>query len=97
MIKVKLDRYDLKLMVNCLYQARDLYTDEPKENITEVILFLLDRHDELKPGRKMNIRFDTNQLRIVIVCLNDWRTALRTAGDDWQAEDVSELLLKFMR
>ncbi len=82
MIKVKPDRFDLKLIVNYLYQARDLYTDEPRENITEVTLFLLDRHDELKPGRRRKVCFDAVQLRILVECLNDWRTDLLDAGED---------------
>ena len=54
-MKLKLDQYDIKILVNGLYSMRDNYYGDQLAVIEELILKLIDTSEIMKPKGKKRI------------------------------------------
>lgn len=96
MKKIRLDNYDLGAVVNCLYNTRGSYPTEKRNEIDDLLLSLIDTHEQMKPGRRKRIPFQPEEVRLIYLCMNDWRNSFLSAGEDIKAEVVAEIMIKFI-
>ena len=90
---MKLDCYDLSAIINGLYSMKDHYDSETHTQICDLILRLIDIHDNMNPKRKVRINLDSVEHRIILRCLIDWRNQFLQEGKPSAAEGVGELIL----
>ena len=93
-MKIKLDRYDLSILINGLNSMREQYSQKANDYLCDLILYLIDIYDNTKPKRKAKILFDSNELHVIRTVLIDWRNQFISTGHPGAAEGVDELLLK---
>ena len=92
-MKTKLDRYDLSILIKGLYSMRDCYGSEIRDQIYDLLSRLIDIFDNMDPGHKAKIVFDSTEHRIVLHCLIDWRNQSLQEGKPGAAEGVRDLIL----
>jgi hypothetical protein len=97
-MKVKLDDYDVRTLVNGLYQQRSDYDDDTNAAIDTLILRLADISDTMQkhPCRKKKIPFEPIETRLIRYVLNEWRNRDLQAGKDGRAEAIGELMIRFI-
>ena len=95
MKRIKVNNYDLQLVINGMYQMRNTYPIEKKQQVDKIILALLDTCDEMKPDRKKRIRFETGSLSTICRCLIDWRNEKLRRGELTAVEVINEALILF--
>ena len=57
-MKIKLDRSDLKILINGLNSVREQYSQKANDFLCDLILRLIDIYDNTNPKRKARIKFD---------------------------------------
>lgn len=95
-MKVKLDGYNLGVMINGLYKQRNCYDEETNSNIDTLLLRLVDKSDNLKSSRKKKICFEPVELSVIRQCLFDWRNQEIQAEKEVAVEVIGELLKKVL-
>ena len=95
MKKIKLDVWDLKMLVRGLLNSKENCCAENEEEIDLLIISLADKYEHLKPGRKKRFRFQPKERHLICRSLVDWRNQQIEAGDDVAVEIISEYLLMF--
>ena len=97
-MKVKLDDYDVKTLVNGLYQQCSDYDDDTNNTIDTLILRLADISDTMQkhPCRKKKIPFEPVEVKLIRYVLNEWRNRELQAGKDIRAEAIGELIIRFI-
>ena len=93
-MKIKLDRYDLTILINGLNTMREQYSQKTNDYLCDLILRLIDIYDNIKPKRNARIIFDSNELHVIRIVLIDWRNQFISTGHPGAADGVGELLLK---
>ena len=96
MKKIKLDDFDLRTVVRCLYHARGNYPTEKRNEIDSLLLSLLDTHDQLRPGKRKTIPLQVDALRLIHLCLNDLRNTFLTTGESGKADAVTGIMIRFI-
>ena len=94
---VRLDVYDLKAVINGLFQTRAAFGKEQQGKIEALVLRLIDTCEQLKPGRRAKIRLEPGEARLILLCLNEWRNRLIAAGKEEAANGVGEVMVRFDR
>lgn len=94
---VRMDQYDLKAVINGMYQTREAFDKSQQDEIDRVILKLIDFCERLKPCRRVKIRLESGEARLILLCLNEWRNRFITAGKAEAAAGVGEVMVKFAR
>ena len=94
-MKIKLDRSDLKILINGLNSAREQYSQKANDFLCDLILRLIDIYDNTNPKRKARIKFDSKELHVIRIVLIDWRNQFISTGHPGAADGIEELLLKF--
>ena len=94
---VRLDAYDLKAVINGLFQTRTAFGKEQQGKIEALVLRLIDTCEQLKPGRRAKIRLEPGEARLILLCLNEWRNRFITAGKAEAANGVGEVMVRFDR
>ena len=94
---VRMDQYDLKAVINGLYQTRAAFDDAQLEAIARIILKLIDLSERMNPRRRVKIRLESSEARLILLCLNEWRNRFITAGNADAANGVGEVMVKFAR
>lgn len=97
MKKIKLDPYDLGIVINGLYSYRQSCTLEVVKQIDSLLLWLMDIFEKMKPGRKKKIELNSDQISLIMRCLNEWRNSFLSDGNNNKAEAVTETLIKFIK
>lgn len=95
-MKIKLDDYYVRVLINGLFQQRKDYDAETNDQISDLLLRLVDLSDTMKPGRKKKISFEPEEIRLIRRCLMEWRNREIQAEKDVAVEVISELLILFM-
>ena len=97
-MKVKLDDYDVRTLVNGLYQQRSDYDDDTNAAIDTLILRLADISDTMQkhPCRKKKTLFEPAEVKLIRYVLNEWRNRELQAGKDGRAEAIGELMIRFI-
>ena len=93
-MKLKLDRYDLSILINGLNSMREQYSLKANDYLCDLILRLIDIYDNTNPKRKARIVFDSNELHVIRIVLIDWRNQFISTGHPGAAGGVGELLAK---
>lgn len=88
---IKLDQYEIDVLINGLYQHRDCYG-----NISAFLLRLVNESEQFKNTRKRKIVFQPDEKRLIRTCLLDWRNEQIQAEKQGAAEAITELLEKFI-
>ena len=91
---VRLEAYDLKAVINGLFQTRTAFGKERQGKIEALVLRLIDTCEQLKPGRRAKIRLESGEARLILLCLNEWRNGFIQKGQVDAADGVGELMVK---
>ena len=91
-MKVKLDDYEVRVLINGLVQQHRSYDAETNGQIDALALRLCDIAEAVRPGRKKKISFDPVEIRVIRHCLVDWRNREIRQGNDVASEVIGELL-----
>lgn len=94
-MKVKLDNYDVRVLIKGLYEQHKDYDEETNGQIDNLVLRLIDVSDTMKPNRKKKILFEPNEVRLIIRCLMEWRNREIQLGKNTAVEVISELMVLF--
>lgn len=94
---VRLDAYDLRAVINGLFQTRTALGKERQGKIEALVLRLIDTCEQMKPGRRTKIRLESGEARLILLCLNEWRNRFIAAGNADAAEGVGEVMIRFAR
>lgn len=97
MKRIKVDDYDLKVVINGLYQMRANYFGETRDAVDDVLLSVMGMCEQMKPGRKRNLPFEPSTINIVCRCLVDWRNQKIMSGEGVAVEVINETLLLFSK
>ncbi len=96
-MKVKLDDYYVRVLINGLFQQRTDYDEETNNEINLLLLRLVDISDAMKPNRKRKIEFEPKEVSIIIRCLTNWRNKEMQAEKFTAVEVIGELLTMFIK
>ncbi len=91
-MKVKLDDYKVRVLINGLVQQHRSHDAETNSQIDALALRLCDIAEVMKPGRKKKISFEPLEIRVIRHCLVDWRNREISQGNDVASEVIGELL-----
>ena len=91
-MKVKLDDYEVRVLINGLIQQHRSYDAETNGQIDALALRLCDIAEAMKPGRKKKISFEPVEIRVIRHRLVDWRNREIRQGNDVASEVIGELL-----
>ena len=72
-MNVKLDDYEVRVLINGLMQQHRSYDAETNGQIDALALRLCDIAEAMKPGRKKKIPFEPVEIRVICQCLMEWR------------------------
>lgn len=97
MKRIKLDSYDLGILINGLCSCRKVYSSDAREQIDNILLWLMEAFEGMKPGRKKKLAFTTDEIRLVLLCLNEWRNSFLSGSYENKADAVAETMSKFIR
>lgn len=96
-MKVKLDDFGLRALINGLFRQRTDYDTETNAVIGALLLRLAEISDTMKPNRKKKIPFEPEEVSIIRKCLVEWRNREIQAGRQGAVDGINELLLLFAR
>ena len=91
-MNVKLDDYEVRVLINGLVQQHRSYDAETNGQIDALALRLCDIAEAMKPGRKKKIPFEPVEIRVICQCLMEWRNREISQGNDVTSEVIGELL-----
>ena len=94
-MKVKLDDYEVRVLINGLIQQRRGYDTETNAQIDNLALRLCDIAEAMKPGRKKKISFEPVETRVTCQCLMEWRNREIQAKRLGAVDVLNELLIRF--
>ena len=96
-MKVKLDDYEVRVLINGLVQQHRSYDEETNSQIDALALRLCDIAEAMKSGRKKKIPFEPVEFRAIFQCLMAWRNRELQAKRHGAADALNELLIRFTR
>ena len=96
-MKVKLDDYEVRVLINGLIQQHRSYDAETNGQIDALALRLCDIAEAMKPGRKKKILFEPVEIRVICQCLMEWRNREIQAKRYGAVDAINELLIRFTR
>ena len=94
-MKVKLDDYEVRVLINGLIQQHRGYDTETNAQIDNLALRLCDIAEAMKPGRKKKIHFAPVETRVTCQCLMEWRNREIQAKRLGAVDALNELLIRF--
>lgn len=94
-MKVKLDDYEVRVLINSLIQQHRGYDTETNAQIDNLALRLCDIAEAMKPGRKKTIPFEPVETRVTCQCLMEWRNREIQAKRLGAVDAPNELLIRF--
>lgn len=93
--KIKLDDYDIRIVINGLAQYRKTAPDEDLDVIEPMLLQLIRVLKDLKPGKHTKLPFSPEEKRLTRFYLNEWRNQLIRENNLGGMDGVSDVMLKF--
>ena len=87
----------MKTMINGLFQTRTAFNEAQQKEITGISLKLVDRCEKLKPHRSVKICLEAGEVRLILLCLNEWRNRFIAAGKADAADGVGEVMMKLAK
>ena len=96
-MKVKLDDYEVRVLINGLVQQHRSYDAETNGQIDALAIRLCDIADAIKTGRKKKISFEPAEIRVIRHCLMEWRNREIRVERYGAVDAINELLIRFTR
>ena len=93
--KIKLDDYDIRVVINGLAQYRKTAPDEDLDVIEPMLLRLIRVLKDLNPGKRTKLPFSPEEKRLIRFYLNEWRNQLIRENNLGGMDGVSAVMLKF--
>ena len=93
-MKVKLDDYEVRVLINGLVQQHRSYDAETNVQMDALALRLCDIAEAMKPGRKKKIHFEPVETRVTCQCLMEWRNREIQAKRLSAVDALNELLIR---
>ena len=93
--KIKLDDYDIRVVINCLAQYRKTAPDEDLDVIEPMLLWLIRVLKDLEPSKRTKLPFSPEEERLIRFYLNEWRNQLIRENNLGGMDGVSDVMLKF--
>ena len=93
--RVKLDDFDLRLIITGLHKTLEDVPAENKYDAAELILRLIDIDKALKCGRKKKVSFEPEQRSHIMRSLLAWRNIV--LEDDGPTEDIDAMIILFSK
>ena len=96
-MKVKLDDYEVRVLINGLIQQHRSYDAETNGQVAGnpgISGFI---EVAMKPGRKKKISFEPVEIRVIRHCLIEWRNREIQAERHSAVDALNELLIWFTR
>ena len=94
-MNVKLDDYEVRVLINGLIQQHRSYDAETNGQIDSLALRLCDIAEAMKPGRKKKIHFAPVETRVTCQCLMEWQNREIQAKRLGAVDALNELLIWF--
>ena len=96
-MKVRLDDYEVRVLINALVQQHRSYDAETNGQIDALALRLCDIAEAMKPGRKKKTLFEPVEIKTIRQCLMEWRNREIQAKRCGAVDALNELLIRFTR
>ena len=96
-MKVKLDDYEVRVLINGLVQQHRSYDAETNGQIDALALRLCVIADAITTARKRKISFEPVEIRVIRHCLMEWRNQEILAERRGAVDGINELLILFTR
>ena len=96
-MKVKLDDYEVRVLINALVQQHRSYDTGINGQIDTLALRMCDIAEAMKPGRKKKIPFEPVEIRVIRQCLVERRNREIQAKRYGAVDALSEMLIRFTR
>ena len=93
--KIKLDDYDIRVVINGLAQYRKTAPDEDLDVIEPMLLRLIRVLMDLKPGKRTKLPFSPEEERLIRFYLNERRNQLIRENNLGGMDGVTEVMLKY--
>lgn len=71
-MKVKLDDYEIRVLINGLYQQRCDYDPQTNIAIDDLLLQLVRKAENMKSCRRKKFRFESYDVKLILMCLIEW-------------------------
>ena len=93
--KIKLDDYDIRVVINGLAQYRKTAPDEDLDVIEPMLLRLIRELKDLKPGKRTKLPFSPEEKRLIRFYLNEWRNQLIRDNNLGGIDGVTDVMVKY--
>ena len=94
-MKVKLDNYEIDILINGLFQQRCDYDAQTNSDIDDLLLQIVQKVKHKKLRRRQKFRFEPQETRVIRMCLVEWRNQQLQAQKQGAAEAIAELIILF--
>ena len=95
-MKVKLDDYEIDILINGLFQQLSDYDAQTNREIEDLLLQIVQKskHKVLRHRRKFC--FTPQEARLIRMCLIEWRNQQLQAEKHGVADVISELIIYYL-
>lgn len=94
-MKVKLNDYEIDILINGLFQQRCDYDPQTNREIDDFLLRLVRIYKTMKPCCRKKFRFESHEVRLIRMCLIEWRSRQMLSGKEGAAEAIVEIVILF--
>ena len=94
-MKIKLDDYEIDILINGLFQQRSDYDAQTNREIEDLLLQIVQKSKHRTLRRRQKICFAPQEVRLIRMCLVEWRNHQIQAEKHGAAEVIAELILQF--
>ena len=95
-MKIKLDDYEIDILINGLFQQRSDYDAQTNGEIEDILLQIVQKSKHITLRRKRKFCFTSLEVRLIRMCLIRWRNQQMLLGKKDAAEIISELIILFV-
>ncbi len=94
-MKVKLDDYEIDILINGLFQQRYDYDAQTNSALEDLLLQIVQKVNYKKFHRRQKFCFEPQETRLIRMCLIQWRNQQLQAQKYGGAEAIAELIVLF--
>ena len=94
-MKIKLNDYEIDILINGLFQQRGEYDAKTNRSIEDLLLQVVQKVKCRHLRRRQKFRFEPWETRLIRLCLIQWRNQQIQAEKHGAAEAISELIIIF--
>ena len=94
-MNVKLDDYEIDILINGLFQQRYDYDAQTNSAIEDLLLQVVQKVKHKKLRRRHKLHFEPHKTRLIRMCLIQWRNQQLQAEKHGAAEAIAELIILF--